>query len=200
MQFQRNDKKRSAQPASGRGGLQRICSRQKKHPQRHCPGLLLANPAHAGKRTPSTASGCGVRDHPRICGEKYSSSSSNTCMVGSPPHMRGKGRHCLWAVPLLRITPAYAGKSCGDEAACHGSWDHPRACGEKSIWARGSVRKLGSPPRMRGKGFLPQLRRRVEGITPAHAGKRRCASACTSSCWDHPRACGEKHVPALRIT
>ena len=27
-------------------------------------------PACAGKRTPSTASGCGVRDHPRMCGEK----------------------------------------------------------------------------------------------------------------------------------
>ena len=30
------------------------------------------------------------------------------------------------------------------------------------------------------------------GITPAYAGKRRCTSACTLPCWDHPRVCGEK--------
>ena len=52
--------------------------------------------------------------------------------------------------------------------------------------------KLGSPPRMRGKGCYMQELSGETGITPAYAGKRqRRATACT---WlrDHPRVCGEK--------
>ena len=50
----------------------------------------------------------------------------------------------------------------------------------------------GSPPRVRGKvDGVPTLEVDV-WITPACAGKRRRASACTWSSWDHPRVCGEK--------
>ena len=31
-----------------------------------------------------------------------------------------------------------------------------------------------------------------EGITPAYAGKRRCAFIPSVPGWDHPRVCGEK--------
>ena len=58
-----------------------------------------------------------------------------------------------------------------------------------NIW---KILSGGSPPHMRGKA-LPCPGLAVQGgITPAHAGKRRRASACTLPCWDHPRTCGEK--------
>ena len=51
---------------------------------------------------------------------------------------------------------------------------------------------MGSPPRVRGKVCLDKFYLRLNGITPACAGKR--SSAVWSSCAqkDHPRVCGEK--------
>ena len=52
--------------------------------------------------------------------------------------------------------------------------------------------RLGSPPRVRGKGksLVPDFA--VQGITPACAGKRRCMTLRTPRKEDHPRVCGEK--------
>ena len=46
---------------------------------------------------------------------------------------------------------------------------------------------------MRGKAHLPQPDIEVDGITPAHAGKRWTAPWCFTAGWDHPRTCGEKN-------
>ena len=34
---------------------------------------------------------------------------------------------------------------------------------------------------------------KINGITPAHAGKRKGPARCPRGGWDHPRTCGEKH-------
>ena len=49
---------------------------------------------------------------------------------------------------------------------------------------------------MRGKVSSQAIEDFEEGITPAHAGKRRCWAGCKLLVWDHPRVCGEK-VPRL---
>ena len=45
---------------------------------------------------------------------------------------------------------------------------------------------------MRGKGSAERSGRKVEGITPAHAGKRLSRRQRRRGTWDHPRVCGEK--------
>ena len=45
---------------------------------------------------------------------------------------------------------------------------------------------------MRGKAQAEQVRRFLNGITPAYAGKRTKSSRCPPRMWDHPRVCGEK--------
>ena len=57
---------------------------------------------------------------------------------------------------------------------------------------KGQERHLGSPPHMRGKDRSDHPSVRQDGITPAHAGKRRSQSSCDIREWDHPRTCGEK--------
>ena len=52
--------------------------------------------------------------------------------------------------------------------------------------------KLGSPPRMRGKGELPKDTKDYFGITPAYAGKRMLYARAVRRDRDHPRVCGEK--------
>ena len=55
---------------------------------------------------------------------------------------------------VMRITPAYAGKSLFDFGSDRFNWDHPRLCGEKSVIDYATSTIWGSPPPMRGKGQL----------------------------------------------
>ena len=68
-------------------------------------------PAYAGKRIISTVLVVGVRDHPRVCGEKYAALLGNVLCLGSPPRMRGKDGEDDNRPQPFGITPAYAGKS-----------------------------------------------------------------------------------------
>ena len=53
-------------------------------------------------------------------------------------------------------------------------------------------RRLGSPPRMRGKVKIRDETPEAAGITPAYAGKRRSVPRSVVRLGDHPRVCGEK--------
>ena len=64
--------------------------------------------------------------------------------------------------------------------------------GEKSQVLPAGISSEGSPPRGRGKAVCDGNAIRLDGITPAWAGKRRCTKACNVWCWDHPRVGGEK--------
>ena len=153
-------------------------------------------PAWAGKRSWAAAVARGHPDHPRMGGEKAPAAGHCSTDTGSPPRRRGKVRICFCFGEKLRITPAWAGKSCG-WASCGGlSWDHPRMGGEKMTRRYSSVPVPGSPPRGRGKGAGEPLRLLDGGITPAWAGKS-CQPDCrTSRTWDHPRMGGEKPLRA----
>ena len=129
-------------------------------------------PAHAGKSKPKSFLFFLGRDHPRTCGEKYGYESVQRAMCGSPPHMRGKVRLSNSGEKIIGITPAHAGKRLTATHSNLGYKDHPRTCGEKTLFAVLFHHRLGSPPHMRGKepyrlreGLFPR-------ITPAHAGKR----------------------------
>ena len=89
-------------------------------------------PAHAGKRRPRHGAAARGRDHPRACGEKMSVMMTSSPKSGSPPRMRGKDLNDSLSMTSNGITPAHAGKRAGDGADGACSWDHPRACGEKT--------------------------------------------------------------------
>ena len=72
------------------------------------------------------------------------------------------------------------------------TWDHPRVCGEKQVKELVKVCRWGSPPRVRGKGFLHFAHKMLEGITPAYAGKSALRLTAKDPSGDHPRMCGEK--------
>ena len=106
--------------------------------------------------------------------------------------MRGKADYESRRKVGNRITPAYAGKSIIFGFLDLEVEDHPRLCGEKLLFPLPTVRVMGSPPPMRGKGnpwdwFFTGTR-----ITPAYAGKRRLLRRMTQTMRDHPRLCGEK--------
>ena len=129
-------------------------------------------PAHAGKSGRSLVLNSLDKDHPRACGEKWTSNDFTVGSQGSPPRMRGKDGNFTAAADHRRITPAHAGKSEGHPHRRRG--DH------------------GSPPRMRGKGTPAGAGTPRTRITPAHAGKSSAPARTLSTSGDHPRACGEK--------
>ena len=53
-------------------------------------GDLRITPAYAGKRTPPPRAVAQLKDHPRVCGEKFSNTRRLLFCHGSPPRMRGK--------------------------------------------------------------------------------------------------------------
>lgn len=71
----------------------------------------------------------------------------------------------------LLVSPAYAGKRRVEKTPCLWYTDHPRVCGEKDYITGLIVAGVGSPPRMRGKGYRRMVARSFNRITPACAGK-----------------------------
>ena len=53
-------------------------------------GRIGITPAYAGKSICGMPNRNGGRDHPRVCGEKWTSLQYRVQAVGSPPRMRGK--------------------------------------------------------------------------------------------------------------
>ena len=89
------------------------------------------------------------------------------------------------------ITPACAGKT---GAALHGrrhGADHPRVCGENRRQGQTTGRRIGSPPRVRGKQGKHPVQPLEARITPACAGKTCRCSILFRHPADHPRVCGE---------
>ena len=86
-----------------------------------------------------------------MCGEKMMKAGSNCAMLGSPPRMRGKERVACLSAHKDGITPAYAGKRRIQNTRMEHKRDHPRVCGEKKVMRASKDKRMGSPPRMRGK-------------------------------------------------
>ena len=112
------------------------------------------------------------RDHPRLRGEKVITILSNAVTLGSPPLTRGKVTNYIMPELLLRITPAYAGKSYFAARLPPAERDHPRLRGEKLALPAGLPSCWGSPPLTRGKVCMCRGPRLENRITPAYAGKR----------------------------
>ena len=88
-------------------------------------------PACAGKRMVENVNHPYRRDHPRVCGEKYTIFYLLKSGLGSPPRVRGKDAADFWIGDIKRITPACAGKRRLVSGCGSGAEDHPRVCGEK---------------------------------------------------------------------
>ena len=175
-------------------------------------------PAYAGKSDLLPTVKAYIRDHPRVCGEKYWLPPLRPCWAGSPPRMRGKATARRPGRAASRITPAYAGKRRMSSRSSGMREDHPRVCGEKQFPSPMKMPVPGSPPRMRGKATKyrrrpassrdhPRVcgekiecvawRAQAEGSPPRMRGKVRPCSSGSSRRWDHPRVCGEKCVVLL---
>ncbi len=116
-------------------------------------GQHRITPAWAGKSSCISLLG-ELLESPPQGGEKELDDRFKTAELGSPPRRRGKVHSQLLVVGIVRITPAWAGKSLFCFAAAVPIQDHPRVGGEKEAATINQLRQAGSPPHGRGKASV----------------------------------------------
>ena len=153
--------------------------------------MARITPAGAGKTRSKELLGSRCRDHPRRCGENTILSLRMIMNQGSPPQVRGKRPRAIPRAVRTGITPAGAGKTCGQKRQQPRFRDHPRRCGENTNKENIQRQEIGSPPQVRGKRRVCRAGCHKHGITPAGAGKTCRQPPLNSRNRDHPRSCGE---------
>ena len=159
--------------------------------RRYWPGII---PAYAGSTVSALLFLEPTQDHPRVCGEHYSSECGRGNWQGSSPRMRGAPVLALAAPHKVGIIPAYAGSTNATLTFSVIPRDHPRVCGEHIISSWRFVAMPGSSPRMRGALRDADLVELLVGIIPAYAGSTFQAMTQTLFGRDHPRVCGEHSI------
>ena len=127
-------------------------------------------PAYAGSTWATKAASARARDHPRVCGEHFSSKVRLTRYLGSSPRMRGALAVIVPRSEPHRIIPAYAGSTLVGRSVTLSGRDHPRVCGEHNMCKEWQKVPMGSSPRMRGARLSAMARVISMGIIPAYAG------------------------------
>ena len=167
--------------------------------RQHAGGLLHGIiPAYAGNTCRNGTRGCCTWDHPRVCGEHWLIAFASAAISGSSPRMRGTPTCAENHVHICGIIPAYAGNTgrCSRRRRC--SWDHPRVCGEHSMYPSILRDEWGSSPRMRGTHVYKTVGGVLCGIIPAYAGNTPLIMIKWWTCLgSSPRMRGT-HFPYLR--
>ena len=137
------------------------------------PGHVMRGliPAWAGKTTGEPVDARHTGAHPRVGGENPPGSSRRGSGGGSSPRGRGKQGSVLKVCAMIRLIPAWAGKTSAFDAARSARAAHPRVGGENPQESGWNLENQGSSPRGRGK--LRRDTREAQGVRliPAWAGK-----------------------------
>ena len=163
------------------------------------PASTRLIPAWAGK-TPSRALGARSRwAHPRVGGENFGVDCDDDVRAGSSPRGRGKLALAFFFIAVLRLIPAWAGKTCGPTRRSRLAAAHPRVGGENGTCSGSRPGVPGSSPRGRGKHALAVARLDSAGLIPAWAGKTRPGRRPPGLSRAHPRVGGENRAEIAAI-
>ena len=130
------------------------------------------HPRMCGEHTASRLGGVkvGSGDHPRMCGEHTVDRPTKKDRMGSSPHVRGTLHTIVLHVAPQGIIPACAGNTYAATSTGVTCGDHPRMCGEHSMYPSARVSRLGSSPHVRGTPGGARPAQFDDGIIPACAG------------------------------
>ena len=145
--------------------------RERPHKRKCSCRALRITPACAGKTCWQHPRYRLVQDHPRMCGKDSDALHAVTVLRGSPPHVRERPARLSLAMSRWRITPACAGKTMTMITMSELGEDHPRMCGKDVFVFIVHEDLIGSPPHVRERPSVVDLKPCLAGITPACAGK-----------------------------
>ena len=132
-----------------------------------------------------------------MCGEQEHQRPGTPDCGGSPPRVRGTELIDVEPLGIQRITPACAGNRIRRLRGDLPVMDHPRVCGEQSVFSLVVRYHKGSPPRVRGTESAGAAQGGGRRITPACAGNSTKRSLFFVASEDHPRVCGEQCILLL---
>ena len=149
-------------------------------------------PAYAGNATRSSLSPLNISVHPRIRGERPSTSSLGSRNAGSSPHARGTLFFIHFRLFAFRFIPACAGNACCRNAAQITVTVHPRMRGERLKQRSSKNRPRGSSPHARGTRSPVGEECSYRRFIPACAGNAGEQLAFGRGVAVHPRMRGER--------
>ena len=149
-------------------------------------------PACAGSSNIFNSIAFHIWDHPRVCGEQFSTLAAKAGGAGSSPRVRGAVFQLSQFAGYVGIIPACAGSSVLDGHVVTPKRDHPRVCGEQFSLRAFTSSEPGSSPRVRGAEHSRRGLLHGRGIIPACAGSSGLLVLDFDVSEDHPRVCGEQ--------
>ena len=132
--------------------------------------------------------------HPRIRGERFSSSSKTSTRIGSSPHTRGTLLSLTDRVRRPRFIPAYAGNAAQWSSPVEAPAVHPRIRGERQFVIWRPILEGGSSPHTRGTHLISRTVLGDIRFIPAYAGNASLYWTGPSSQPVHPRIRGERYA------
>src|SRR5690606_37113072 len=183
-------------------------------------GVRRNTPASAGRTTATRTDRRCRTEHPRVGGEDGGGHHRVVEDDGTPPRRRGGPGNVLSRTPVVRNTPASAGRTRRRRPHRTGLPEHPRVGGEDSCHPLNGPRICGTPPRRRGGpdadggagvGGRPPPRRRGGPLftderqlarrnTPTSAGRTPPSASPPQPPTEHPRVGGEDCTPQSSVT
>ena len=125
--------------------------RGKRDRRRERRTLWRLIPAWAGKTAVPRCRTSRRPAHPRVGGENAGVAGLDDYGRGSSPRGRGKRMPSGPPLAILRLIPAWAGKTPGYRSCFHTTTAHPRVGGENEAAIQAGADTAGSSPRGRGK-------------------------------------------------
>ena len=135
--------------------------------------------------------------HPRVCGERISSTTCAPHGDGSSPRVRGTPSLRRSGRRRRRFIPACAGNARSCTGPSGAPAVHPRVCGERALVRLGRDPHPGSSPRVRGTPFGGSGKQFGDRFIPACAGNARPDAKSGARGTVHPRVCGERESTDL---
>ena len=161
----------------------------------HRPARHRFIPAYAGNAGRRYGQAPCRPVHPRIRGERWTSSFCPRKAAGSSPHTRGTQflQHRVFF--KQRFIPAYAGNAPGSSASAGRSAVHPRIRGEREYVRGMADAGVGSSPHTRGTHGQDAGQYEFERFIPAYAGNAFSQEKQQFERAVHPRIRGERRNP-----
>ena len=131
-------------------------------------------PTRVGTRLRKSAAFSRLKDHPHACGDKFACLYLFTVPIGSSPRVWGQVARNRCSSCVCRIIPTRVGTSYYIKHFDILPWDHPHACGDKTLGKATDTYHKGSSPRVWGQGIVARKIQFSARIIPTRVGTSFC--------------------------
>ena len=154
-------------------------------------------PTRVGRRSGRSPSRSDRSEHPHAGGEKATTTTATTGMIGTSPRGWGEVTEDERLDKEVRNIPTRVGRSDRQEYEERTNPEHPHAGGEKAEVSCATRVSNGTSPRGWGEASRPGRSGRCPRNIPTRVGRSGGGTAPTAATTEHPHAGGEKMILSI---